>query len=837
MRKEVINTIYESISKGVNIGIGQLYTEDEFYDKTTITFGKKRHVNFGSYSYLGFEHDQRLKDAAISAIERYGIQYPSSRTYVSSTPYRELEHLLGKMFQKPVILATTTTLAHVAVMPIVVNEGDVILMDQQVHSSVQFMISHLQLQGIPFHVVRHNNLENLEAKFLELSEKYNRVWYMIDGIYSMYGDPAPMEKLYALLNKYKKLNLYVDDAHGMSWTGPNGTGYVLEKTPLHDRMVLITSLNKAFAAGGAVAIIPDPDLSERARTCGGPFIFAGQLQMSALGAGIACANIHLSPEIYELQDDLARKIAFCEAQLKLHRLPFIERTAGTPIFFVGVGLPRLGYNLVQKLIRAGQYINLAIFPAVSATCTGVRFTITCNHTLAQIETLISIMAELFQETLIEEERSIEDIYKAFRKSPIYKPKDRIVQIPTIPTHSPQFQLQHERQISKIPKTFWNRIMHDQGSYDWDGLQLLEGVFQNNVEEHNNWDFHYFVLRNAEGRVIMATYFTACLNKDDALVPSLISQQIEEKRRSNPYYLCSKTFMMGCPMSIGNHMYIDKTVENWEKGLTYFLERLTAIYDDNDSNVLNIRDISKISNQIHKVIQDQGFMKVDLFDNYVVPLEQITNSQEFLDSLKSSQRRYVKQRAMNQNDAFEVRLLDADDDHLLDDLYQLYKNTKDKHFELNIFDCSKELFRTALYSPHWEVMALSLSDDPTRQPIALAINYRTANNYHFVFAGLDYRYVESHNSYNQLLWQLVLRAIQCGSTKLSLGYTTGQNKRKFGAIEDPAYSFVQVKDDFNFKIISSMVNYDNGKLHVAHLRKTHAETIETHFGIKKLAKVI
>lgn len=836
MRKEVINTIYESISKGVNIGIGQLYTEDEFYDKTTITFGKKRHVNFGSYSYLGFEHDQRLKDAAITAIEKYGIQYPSSRTYVSSTPYRELEHLLGRMFEKKVILATTTTLAHVAVMPIVVNEGDVVLMDQQVHSSVQFMVSHLQLQGIPFHVVRHNNLENLEAKFLELSEKYERVWYMIDGIYSMYGDPAPMEKLHALLNKYKKLNLYIDDAHGMSWAGPNGTGYVLEKTPLHDRMVLITSLNKAFAAGGAVAIIPDPDLSEKARTCGGPFIFAGQLQMSALGAGIACANIHLSPEIYELQDDLAKKIAFCESQLKLHRLPFIERQAGTPIFFVGVGLPRLGYNLVQKLIEAGQYINLAIFPAVSATCTGVRFTITCNHSLAQIETLVSIMGELFQETLVEEERSIDDIYKAFRKATIFKPKSKIVQIP-LPENPQQFQLQHERQISKIPKTFWNRIMHDKGSYDWDGLQLLEGVFRDNEEEHNNWDFHYFVLRNAQGKIILSTYFTACLNKDDALVSSKISEQIEEERKKNPYYLCSKTFMMGCPISIGNHLYIDKTVENWEKGFTFFLEKLTNIYDENDSNVLNLRDISQLDDTLHSVMQDQGFMKVELFDNYSVPLGDIKNSDEFLSSLKSSQRRFVKQRALNNEDQFNIRLLDADHDHMLDELYQLYLNTKEKHFEINLFDCSKELFRTALYSSHWEVLALSLSSDPTNRPIGLAINYKTANNYHFLFAGLDYDYVESHNVYSQLLWQLVIRGIECGSTQLNFGLTTGQNKRKFGATEDQSYSFVQVKDDFNFKIISSMVNYDNSKIHVAHLRKEPAQTIETHFGVKKLAKVI
>lgn len=835
MRKEVINTIFESITKGVNIGVGQLYTEDEFYDKTTITIGNRKHQNFGSYSYLGLEHDQRLKDAAIDAIERYGIQYPSSRTYVSSTPYRELENLLGQIFRKPIILATTTTLAHVAVMPIVVNEGDVILMDQQVHSSVQFMISHLQLQGIPFHVVRHSNIESIETKYLELCEKYDRVWYMIDGVYSMYGDVAPMDELYTLLNKYKKLHLYVDDAHGMSWSGPNGAGFALERTPFHDKMVLVTSLNKAFAAGGAVVVIPDEDVSELARTCGGPFIFAGQLQMSALGAGVACANIHLSDEITELQVDLKRKIAYCEAQLKLHNLPFIDREFGTPIFFVAVGLPRLGYSLVQKMIRAGQYVNLAIFPAVSATCTGIRFTITCNHSISQIETLISELAILFQEALFEEERSINDIYKAFRRSPIYKPASKLER-PVIKKLKAPFILQHEQNIENIPKDFWNNIMQDKGSYDWDGLKFMETVFQNNRETHNNWDFHYFVLRDSSGNVILSTYLTNCLTKDDALVPALISQQVELERETDPYYLCSKTLMMGCPLSIGDHLYIDKSVENWENGLAFFLEKLTLLYDQNTANVLNLRDISKTNLPLHSTLEDQGFFKVDVFDGYEIDLDGITNSTEYLTHLRSDQRRFVRQRAVDHSDQFEVRLLGPKDIDLLDDIYQLYLNTKEKHLELNLFDCSKELFSAAFYSSKWEVLILSLRADSTNKPIGLALNYRTSTSYNFMFAGLDYRFVESHNTYNQLLWQIVLRSIETGSSRVDLGLTTKQNKRKFGAIEYSNVAFVQVKDDFNYKIISSMVNYNNNKKQeVSKFHEKRVLTLEEHFGVKKMSK--
>jgi 7-keto-8-aminopelargonate synthetase-like enzyme len=835
MRKEVINTIFDSISKGAEIGIGRLYTEDEFYDKTTITFDDKPHVNFGSYSYLGLEHDQRLKDAAIDAIMRYGIQYPSSRSYVSNTLYREFEGLLGEIFEKPVILATTTTLAHVAVMPIVVNEGDVILMDQQVHSSVQFMISHLQLEGVPFQVVRHNSLKSIEQRIIELSQKHNQIWYMLDGIYSMYGDAAPMEELYDLMDKYPNFRLYVDDAHGMSWSGKNGAGFALEKTPFHDQMVLVTSLNKAFASGGAVVVIPDPEVRDLARTCGGPFIFAGQLQMSALGAGIACAKIHLSDEINDLQADLKLKIKYCESQLAKHGLPFVKSEDSTPIFFVGVGLAKVGYNLARKMLDEGFYVNLAIFPAVAMTCTGIRFSVTCNHSFEQIRSLIETMAVQFEAALVEEERTIQDIYHAFRKADIHKREEIKKITPIVPMRLPNFSLQHEKQISKISKEVWNTYMQDKGSYDWDGLQLLEEVHQNNKERHNNWDFHYFVLRDQKGEVVLATYLTECLMKDDALAPRLISQQIESRRHDDPYYLCSQTMMMGCPLSVGNHLYLNKNAENWQEALSFFIEKITAIYDESSANVLNIRDISCDETTLHSTFEERGLMKVDVMDGYDVSLDGIANSEDFLSQLRSSQRRFVKQRALHHEDQFEVRILGAHDVRYLNEVYQLYLNTKEKHLDLNVFECSKELFKEAFYSPHWEVMVLSLRADSSKKPIALALNYKNGSDYNFMYAGLDYRFVESHHSYNQLLWQIVRRGIELGSSKVDLGLTTAQNKRKFGATAYSNVGFVQVKDDFNYKIISSMVNYDTNMKEISELQEKRIATLESHFGVKKMSR--
>ena len=78
-----------------------------------------------------------------------------------------------------------------------------------------------------------------------LKSKHQQIWFLVDGVCSMFGDLAPIAELRELLERHDNLHLYVDDAHGMSWTGVNGRGYALSSAPLHPKMVLTTSLNKA----------------------------------------------------------------------------------------------------------------------------------------------------------------------------------------------------------------------------------------------------------------------------------------------------------------------------------------------------------------------------------------------------------------------------------------------------------------------------------------------------------------------------------------------------------------------------------------------------------------
>src|SRR5262249_41493769 len=149
-------------------------------------------------------------------------------------------------------------------------------------------------QGTHVELVRHGDAVALERHIQQLCTRHRRVWHLIDGVYSMFGDLPDATLLRQLLDRYEQLWLYVDDAHGMSIAGENGRGVHLNRMGWHPRMVVASSLNKAFACAGGVLVFPDAALKDRVRTVGGPLIFGGPVQPPMLGAIRASLGIHLS---------------------------------------------------------------------------------------------------------------------------------------------------------------------------------------------------------------------------------------------------------------------------------------------------------------------------------------------------------------------------------------------------------------------------------------------------------------------------------------------------------------------------------------------------------------
>src|SRR5690606_1707157 len=343
----------ELIGDATRKGILHLYAEGHEFTGRRIGINGRSLFHFGTTGYLGLEQDPRLKNASIKAIQHYGTQFPLSKSYISHPLYRELEDLVEQMYGYPVIITKNSTLGHLGTIPSLVRSGDAIILDHQVHWSVQSACQVLKSQGVAVDMIRHNNLGMLEDRTKFHAARSQRIWYMADGIYSMYGDCAPVKELVALAGKYPRLHLYFDDVHGMGWVGKNGVGYVMDQLgELPERVLVFGTLSKTFGASGAVLVCPDREMYQRIKAFGGPLTFSAQLEPAAVGAAIASANIHLSPEIYRLQKDLGMRIHYFNGLLEGTDLPVVDHNE-SPVFYLGTGMPETGYDFVNRRMGEG----------------------------------------------------------------------------------------------------------------------------------------------------------------------------------------------------------------------------------------------------------------------------------------------------------------------------------------------------------------------------------------------------------------------------------------------------------------------------------------------------
>jgi 7-keto-8-aminopelargonate synthetase-like enzyme len=395
-RHERLLTLFErNVRASRQRGLSALRVEDRNLDGAWLTIGGRRLVNFGSCAYMGLNTDPRLKAAAKDAIDRFGPVFSSSSAYTSIGLYTELEERLRRIFRAHVVVPPTTTLGHLAALPVMIGEGDAVLVDSQAHSTVHLATQILMAEGISVTSVAHNDMEVLTAAVEDACRRFDQVWYIGDGIYSMLGDVAPVAKIMDLVDSHDNLHAYFDDAHGFGWRGNNGRGWVLDAVPWHPRLVVAVSLAKSFGSGGAALAFPDAAMAERVQLSGGTMVFSGPLHPGQLGAAIASADIHLSPELEERQAALNHQIKMMKGALLAADLPVVN-TDSTPLWFVRVGGSEQTLELGRRMMDDGFYLNFAAFPAVPVGQAGLRLTHTVYHTVQQIEAMIDSLARNFQ---------------------------------------------------------------------------------------------------------------------------------------------------------------------------------------------------------------------------------------------------------------------------------------------------------------------------------------------------------------------------------------------------------------------------------------------------------
>lgn len=347
--------------------------------------------NFGSCSYMGLEQHPDLVKGAMAALNEFGTSFSISRIFLECALYRTLEDTLSELMSAHVVVTQSTTMAHLSALPVLVGERDLVLVDQFAHASIHMATA--LVSDVKVELLRHNRMDLLEQRLQEASAAHEHIWYICDGVYSMLGDFAPFAELSALLQRFPKLHLYVDDAHGMSWTGRHGRGAALSRLTALDRVVVAVSLAKAFGATGGVLAFQSAELRDRVRRCGGPLMFSGPLVPAVLGSCLASARLHLRPQFVEMQAELQERVAYARAGMASAGLQ-LATASETPVLVVHYQSVEQAQAMVRGLRERGFFTCISTFPAVPLNKPSVRLTISRHNSLADIRDLIDSMAGL-----------------------------------------------------------------------------------------------------------------------------------------------------------------------------------------------------------------------------------------------------------------------------------------------------------------------------------------------------------------------------------------------------------------------------------------------------------
>jgi glycine C-acetyltransferase len=332
----------------------------------------KRALNFCSNNYLGLANHPRLVKAAQAAVEKYGVGPGAVRTIAGTMDlHLDLERRLAEFKGVEAAIAFQSGFnANLATIPALVGKADAIFSDELNHASI---IDGSRLSGAKIIRFAHANPDDLRRVLTESRASYPRALVVTDGVFSMDGDIAPLDKIYAVSAQFEAI-LMVDDAHGEGVLGRGGRG-IVDYFGLHGKVdVEIGTLSKAFGVvGGLVA--GNALVVEWLRQRGRPFLFSSAMTVPDTAACLAAVD--LLEESTELVDKLWENTRYFKAEMK--RLGFDTGNSVTPITPVMLGEAPLAQQFSRALFDEGVFAMSIGFPTVPRGKARIRVMISAAH--------------------------------------------------------------------------------------------------------------------------------------------------------------------------------------------------------------------------------------------------------------------------------------------------------------------------------------------------------------------------------------------------------------------------------------------------------------------------
>ena len=341
-------------------------------------------ILLGTYNYMGMTFDPDVVAAGKEALDDFGAGTTGSRvlngTYAG---HKAVEEALKDFYAMDhAMVFSTGYQANLGIISTIAGKGDYIVLDIDSHASIWDGCKLGDAEVVPF---RHNDIEAMEKRLKRIPEGAGKL-VILEGVYSMLGDIAPLKEMVAIA-KANGAMVLVDEAHSMGFIGPNGRGVAEDQGVLDQVDFVIGTFSKSVGTVGGFCVSNHPKFEIMRLVCR-PYVFTASLPPSVVATA--------ATSIRKLMHGANKRAHLWENSRTLHKglrqMGFKLGTATPQSAIIAVIMPNLerGAAMWEALLHEGLYVNLARPPATPAGMTLLRCSLCAEHTAEQVQTVLSM---------------------------------------------------------------------------------------------------------------------------------------------------------------------------------------------------------------------------------------------------------------------------------------------------------------------------------------------------------------------------------------------------------------------------------------------------------------
>jgi len=355
---------------------------DEIISETEAMIGGRQTILAGTNNYMGMTFHEDAIEAAKDALDKFGTGTTGSRVLNGTYGgHKALEATIAEFYgMKHCMVFSTGYQANLGMLSALGGKDDYIIIDADSHASIYDGCAMGNATIVRF---KHNDVEHMEKRLKRIPEGAHKL-LVVEGMYSMLGDAAPLKELLEIGKKYGCMTL-VDEAHSMGFCGENGRGVAEELGVEHLVDFFVGTFSKSVGTVGGFAVSNHPKF-DVLRYVSRPYIFTASLPPSVVAS--ATASIKAIQRSGNRRAHLWENARQLHAGLKEAGFNLCTEKAESPIIAVHLPDAMIGTKFWEQLLMEGVYVNMAAPPATPAGMFLMRVSVCAQHTSEQISQII-----------------------------------------------------------------------------------------------------------------------------------------------------------------------------------------------------------------------------------------------------------------------------------------------------------------------------------------------------------------------------------------------------------------------------------------------------------------